>query len=799
MNLLKKLLLYVVIFIVVGVIALYAYLQTTGPDYEGTLTLDGLKQEVTVRYDKYGVPHIEAANEEDAYFALGYVHAQDRLFQMEMLRRAAAGRLSEILGNKLMATDKLFRTLGINQFAEEHSKKFLSSDTAAYQRASFAYLKGLNAFVRNGKTPLEFSIIGIPKEEFTPRDIYLALGFMSFTFAEGLRVDPVLEKIRTEYGDEYLKDLAVQTPSTAVRIRSYKGEVMPHHQDSLISYLQEALNNIPMPLWSGSNGWVIAGSRTQSGKPILANDTHIGFAQPAVWYEAHLEYPGSSFYGHHIAGVPFGFLGNNRFAGWGLTMFENDDMDFYYESINPENPGQVQYKGQWQELDTREEVIKVKGEADVTITVKETPHGPIINDIMGDLVTAKQPVSLWWLLTHDTNEALSAAYRLNHLSSFEEAQSVAAAFSAPGLNVMYADVDGNIAWWAVAKLPKRPKHVVSKFFLDGASGKDDFDGYYDFSKNPQAFNPSWGYVYSANNQPDSVDGVLYPGYYYPRSRAGRIVELISENKKWTVDDVKRVNLDVVSRMHVDIAKEMAAHLQQLNRQDLKDLIDILSAWNGDHQMNDIAPSIYYNLLGHYMALAMKDELGEKAYQSILKTSITKNSFDLLLTNKNSPWWDIVTTKDKKETRADIMSLAADRTIANLQRTSGPNPSDWTWSKIHAVNHPHPLGAVKPLDKFFNVGPIPAPGGSEVINNLHFTIDTTGYFTSDGGPALRKITDFADLDHGVTVSPTGQSGNRMSPHYSDQAQMYVNGESRLMMMNGEEIRKEATSVLVLKPR
>lgn len=797
MKILKRILIALVSLLILIFVGGYIYLQTTAPDYSDNVTLEGLKNEVEVLYDNYGVPHIYAQNEEDAYYALGYVHAQDRLFQMEMLRRAAGGRLSEILGEDLIKVDKLFRTLGINKFAKEHAAKFLSADTADFQKAALAYQKGINQYIKTGKTPLEFTIIGIPKEEFTPEDIYLAVGFMSFGFAEGLRADPVLEKIRTEYGEAYLADFAIETPADAEKIKNYKGVIKNSHGDSLIASLHEALSKIPVPLWSGSNGWVMAGSRTESGYPILENDTHIGFGQPAVWYEAHLEYPGKSFYGHHIAGIPFGLLGNNRFSGWGLTMFENDDADFFKETINPENPNQVKFKDQWEDLLVRKEIIKVKDKPDVELEVRSSRHGALVNGIVENTPN-DQAVALSWVLTKETNLALQAAWLLNHAQSFRDAEKGAATFSAPGLNVMYADVDGNIAWWACAKLPVRPKHVRTKLFLDGASGNDEYLGYYDFTKNPQSVNPPWGYVYSANNQPDSVDGILYPGYYYPKARAGRIVAYLSKDKKWKLDDMKEMNLDVVSISTPAVAKEMAAVLTSLNKSEFGAMINLLQNWNGDHKKTDTAPSVYYNLLSQIYYLAMKDEIGAEALNSILATSVPKNSVNRFIKNDQSPWWDDVKTKDVTETRAMIFEKAALKTLSLLSETCGEKPEEWVWGKIHTLKHNHPLGAVKLLDKFFSVGPFDVDGGNEVLNNLHFELDTTGYFHVNGGPALRKIMDFSSVESGETISPSGQSGNVMSQFYSDQAEMYATCKFRKMLMNRTEIEGVSENKMVLKP-
>lgn len=350
----------------------------------------------------------------------------------------------------------------------------------------------------------------------------------------------------------------------------------------------------------------------------------------------------------------------------------------------------------------------------------------------------------------------------------------------------------------MAKLPIRAKHIASKFFLDGSSGNDEYLGFYDFSKNPQAINPPWGYVYSANNQPDSVEGVLYPGYYYPKGRSGRIKALLEQQSTWEPADFKKVNLDHVSIMHPAVAKEMAAVLKQSSNPAFEALINALNGWDGSHKTTEVAPSVYYNMLSQIYFLAMKDELGDTALRSILATSITKNSYHLLIAHDSSAWWDNVDTKAKKETRQDIFAQAAQNTLALLTKTSGADPAGWTWGKIHTLKHNHPLGKVKLLDPLFSVGPFEVEGGMEVINNLHFYLDTTGYFPATGGPALRKITDLSDVGSGETVSPTGNSGNVMSPFYADQAGMFATGEFRQMLMDRKEIEARSKGKIVLKP-
>jgi penicillin G amidase len=799
MKIFVRILIALVALLVIAGLFLVGYLQTQKPVLHGELNLPGLSNEVEVYYDDYGVPHIYAQHEEDAYYALGYLHAQDRLFQMEMLRRAAGGRLSEILGEDLVNVDKLFRTIGLPQFAKDHAARFMNSDTAAWQRAALAYQKGINHYIKTGKTPIEFTIIGIQKTEFTPEDLYLAIGFMSFGFAEGFNADPVLETIRTEWGEDYLNDIALKTQPDAERIQNYNGQPKPRANAPLISAIAHALDKLPVPLWQGSNGWVISAEKSATGFPILSNDTHIGFAQPAVWYEAHIEYPGFRFYGHHIAGIPFGLLGNNDFCAFGLTMFENDDIDFFLETPNPENPDQVKFKDTWETLTTRKEVIKVKGKPDLILEVKSSRHGPIINGIVENTEKQQNPVALSWLLMMMDNHALKAAYQLDHAASLEDARQAASIFTAPGLNVMYGDTDGNIAWWAAARLPIRGKHVQSKVFQNGSSGDDEYLGYFSFDKNPQAVNPPWGFVYSANNQPDTVDGVAYPGYYYPRSRAERIAELLSADKRFSVEDFQSMMLDVTSHMNADIAHDLADILEKSSAaSSFAALITELRNWNGEDSADRIAPSIFYTLLSNVIFHTMEDELGETALKALLKTSVPKNAYRTLINHEASPWWDDVHTPDVKETREHIIVHAAEHTVESLTAICGREPGSWQWGKIHTLTHAHPLGTVKPLDRFFNIGPFAVSGGSEVINNLQFRLNTSGYFPVDAGPALRKITSFADMENGITVSPTGQSGNIMSPHYSDQAELFATGKFRKMMMNREEITKTAKNRLVLKP-
>ena len=331
------------------------------PNYNDTVRSEQLKAAVEVLYDDYGIPHIYAQNEKDLFFALGYAHAQDRLFQMEILRRLAAGRLSEVLGDATIKVDKLFRTLSFKQYAQYSIAKSYSDPTDSATIAAKAYLAGINHFVTTGKTPIEFDLIGIPKTPFTLEDVELVNAYMAFSFSEGLKAEPVTNLIQQKYGSKYLKDLVLGWSDNMPKIGVSSGA---NHLLSLSTSMMDIEQEAAFPPFHGSNSWILGPSKTKSHKPLFCNDTHIGFSQPSVFYEAHLECPGFSFYGNFLAGTPVAVLGHNQYGGWGLTMSEHDDVDMYREKSNPANRDEVWATDKWQKMDVREEVIKVKGKAD---------------------------------------------------------------------------------------------------------------------------------------------------------------------------------------------------------------------------------------------------------------------------------------------------------------------------------------------------------------------------------------------------------------------------------------------------
>ncbi len=801
MHIIRKTFAILFILLIVAAITILIYLTSQKPQYAGSVQLKGINEKVSITFDFYGVPHIYANNEEDAYFALGYVHAQDRLFQMEMIRRVATGRLSEVFGKDFISIDHFFKTLCLEEQADSSTKMYLSGISQPYQRAAFSYLNGINSFIEKGRTPVEFTMLGIPKQKFIPRDIYLATGYMAFNFAMGFRTDPLMSAIQAKLGNSYLNDLATAyVPGTLLNLN--------YHPDTyttaapMQNTVSAMLDKLPVPPFIGSNGWVLSPKLSSSGKVLFANDTHIGYAQPSVWYEAHIEYPGYSFYGNHLAGFPFAPIGHNHFCSVGLTMFENDDVDFYTERIKKDDKFKVLENKQWVPLKVIEKIVKVKNEPDHKLFVRISQHGPLVQGVMPEWKhITKDAVSVYWTYLKFPSNLVQSTYRLNHAQSMDEVRTVASEITSPGLNIMYGDSTGNIAWYAAARLMKRADKVNPVVLLNGISGKEEVKGFYDFKDNPQSENPPSGFVYSANGQPDSVQGKLYPGYYVPDDRANRIIQLLSDKSIYSIEDMQRINIDAVS---LSATANVKIILEQVNKslanktQTHYNAYKALLAWNGDHQLLDIAPTIYYKLIYWVLAYAMKDELGETDFNAFLKTHVMKNTLPKLINDGNSVWWDNIRTKKFKESRTLIFNEAYDKTINDLVAQLGTDVNNWEWGRVHFLEETHPIGMKKPFNLMFNVGPNSVPGGNEVINNIGFDLNEKGIYKSTFGPAMRIVLDFADIENSKSVLPTGQSGNVMSHYYNDQAVMYNTGKLRKQKMNKKEILSNKTGTLILQP-
>ncbi len=791
MKILKKIFITIISLIAILAIAFYVYSQYQKPIYEGDLQLKNISKTTNVYFDEYGIPHIYAENQKDAMTVLGYVHAQDRLWQMELLRRIAPGRLSEIFGTRALKNDQFFTGLGIDEKSEKAALE-IDKNSQAY-KMSIAYLDGINQYLENGKTPIEFSILGIEKQKFTLKDVYNTFGFMAFSFAMAQKTDPLLTDIRNQFGDKYLKDLGINYEYNPIRLKISREQSQQYIEIS--KSITELMEKSPVAPFVGSNSWVIGGNKTISGKVIFANDPHIEFSQPGTWFEAHISCPEFEIYGFYVAGTPFPLLGHNRNYAYGMTMFENDDCDFFQEENNPENSNQYKTSTGFLDYKKRQKTIKVKDSTSVILNIKETIHGPIINDLIADFKTQK-PVSLSWIFTQQPVKVLESTYGLCHANNIQEFEKAVSILAAPGLNIMYGDAKNNVAWFTTGKLYKLEKGVNPNFILDGSNGIDDKKTFLSYDENPKSINPKNGYVYSSNNMPEAINGYDYPGYYLPEDRAKRISSLLDAKSNWNKTSASQMITDNKSLTATEISKNFISYL---NKKSLSanenQAIKILESWKGTHNLNDIAPTIYNKWIYFYLKNTFEDELGKISFNQLLQTHLVKQIIGNQSKIENSPWWDNLWTKNKVENRQEIFNLSLKQAILSLEKQLGNDVKSWTWNKVHKLEIKHPLSSVALLKPIFGIGIFDIAGSNEVINNNMFNYSDNKMYNVKGGPSCRRIIDFSDIENSLNVLPTGNSGNPFSKHYNDQLQMFVDGKFRKMMMNKEEIMKTSRKLIL----
>ena len=798
MKRLKKLLLGLLILIGLIFLAGFIFLNTLKPTYDGELNLQGVSSDVEVYFDSYGVPHIYAENEEDAMKALGYVHAQDRLWQMELFRRAGSGRLSEIFGDKALETDKFFLSLGIDDYNAKYLAEIDRNDPAIVMAE--AYLDGINQFIESGATPVEFYLTGLEKQNFELKDVFNAVSYMGFTFNKGAR-DIVNTNLVNRLDSTYTAELFDEDLTKVLKI--------PNHKDSTSLILKEldnqitaALDNLPIPELYGSNSWVLSPEKTATGKVLFENDPHISQAQPSVWYEAHLVTPDYEKYGYYLAGVPYPLLSHDRNMAHGLTMLANDDTNFYFEEQHPDDSTLYKYKDEWKKYEYVTKSIVVKDSEPVEFQFKKTHRGPIVNANYANRtrVEGEKEVSMWWLFTHFNNQLVHSLYQINHSKTLEEFKTALPQMHAPGLNVMYGDAVGNVAWFGTARLYRMPEGTSTKFILDGASGEDDPIEFLDFQDNPQSINPSWNYVYSANNQPDSTCNMYVPGYFASsKYRAGRIVDMMEEKKEgWTRKDMANMAFDIELRTGVEQLTGLLAKLSIDGLTDEQvDYVEKLMSWNGEFDLQNTSGLFFEKMREQLHFHLFADEFNSveeyKSYEVQLK-------LDKVYDNALSKWWDDVSTTSKKETKQDIINTAFSSTWKQLTEELGADTKKWTWDRVHFLEHDHPIGSnVASMRKYFNVGPFPVSGTDETLNNQGYKVLEDGAYKVMSIPSTRRIIDFSDIENSISILPTGQSGNPLSKHYNDQAEMYINGEYRKMLMKEEEIKNDSEDVLIFKPK
>lgn len=793
MKMIKRILMILMLLIILILGAIWFYLRYQSPQYSGELILEELHENTEVLFDEYGIPHIYAQNEEDAYFTLGYVQAQERLFQMELYRRLIQGRASEIFGEALISTDKYFLTLGLNKIAEAAAKKHFSPPLDQnYQKPVLAYLRGVNAFVAEDRLPVEFAIIGFKPEPFSVVDMYASLNLTALGFSFAHNDDLLMNYLYHDLGKEYVKDFSTDFIPERKEQQAYVKQLMS-------SQLEMVMNKIGLPIWEGSNAWVLASSKTKSGKALFANDTHIGFSQPAIWYEAHINYPGYEFYGSFLPTVPYGIIGHNRNLAWGMTIFPFDNMDYVkLESFG--DPDSYIYGNDTLDYDFVDHEIKVKGTRSEKFKIQSSNLGPVINDLEPIIDSLyHSDIALNWAIYHLEQTAVQAMYYMNRAQNINEFRAALPLIDIVGLNVMYADIEDNIAWWGCGKIPKRDSLSRSFMFLNSIKGQDRYESFHSFDENPSLVNPDQGFVATANNNPILSGSHFVRGNYLPSDRIHRISQVLSDKNDWDVEACKTLQLDHQSTVKRDLAHLISSLFIDLPKQGLYlQAAEVLSQWDGNYDLNATAPTIFEKMYFHIGQQTLADELGPHMFKRFIKTYLIKKSLAAIIENENSIWWQ---KKDAKElsSRDQILTLAFMITVDELSRDLGSQVEDWTWDKVNSLTLEHPLGKKKPMNLLYNVGPFPVAGGNQVLNKMSSPLSSDPIHLVSSGPALRILIDFADVEGGLNIIPTGQSGNFRSPHYADQAQMFVNGEYRPMLMDPKNLEAGKQRILILSPQ
>ncbi len=771
------------------------------PQVAGTIKVEGLTAPVKVLRDAWGVPQIYAENEHDLFFAQGYVHAQDRLWQMETMRRLGNGTMSAAVGEKAINKDLYYRALGLRRVAEESWSKIDDESRAILE----AYAEGINAYAdthRGLRMPLEFTLLGVDYEPWTPVDSLVYGNLLSRLLSGNLSFELIRLMMTSELGEETVGELF---PASDPEMPLIIPEGVDLYKD--FSGLRfdlwddiEAQAGYPAGDW-GSNDWAVHGDRTASGRPILANDTHLGTLLPSYWYANGLHGGRFDCVGFSFAGVPLIIIGHNQSIAWGTTNLGPDTQDIYLEKLNdPDNPTQYEFKGEWRDLQIIEETIAVKNGDPQTFKVYFTNHGPIINEFSASM-KGGDPIAVRWTLA-DGNSLMRSIFNLNLAANWKEFRDALRDWDTPGQNFVYADTEGNIGYQATGRTPIRVEGHTGMLPVPGWTGEYEWQGYIPFDEMPAVLNPPDGYVATANNKvtPDDYPYILtydwFPGY-----RARRITDLLAASTQHTVETIAAVQADTYSLPAESIRPYMLA-IQPETDQEAK-AIALLRDWDLDLKTDRVGATIYEA----WYVFALRNTIGDEMSDTIETQYLLGNyqrhgtqhvpMMRRLLADPNNAWFDDVTTPDKVETRDDILRRGLVDALAWLSDEYGKDPNNWTWGRAHVVSFSHlTFGSLPVLSNIFNSRTIPARGDAFTVDAMGF--DWSAPFGVGHGVSQRMIVDMADFDRMEIILPTGQSEHLFYSHRADMLQMWQDVQYIPMPFSQTAVEADTQSTLTLQP-
>jgi penicillin amidase len=716
------------------------------PPLEGSESLPALDDSVTVTFDDLGIPRIAARSDADAFRALGYLHARDRLFSMDIMRRAGEGRLAEVLGGAAVSSDRFLRNLAIAPTAEA-ILAILPADT---RRLLDAYVEGVNRWIAEpGRAlPPEFRVLGYQPEPWTAQHSLMIARLMSWDLASAgpeLR----LAELVARFGEARAMELAPWYPGEAATIIAGSSELVPELAAGILASTS----------LRASNSWVISGARSATGKPILANDPHLGLRAPSLWYLASLTTPTLRVAGATLPGLPGVVLGRNQRIAWGLTNISVDDVDYVIERLSADS-SRVLVAGSWELVASRRDSIRVKGRAAVPYTFRRTSHGPLVESRAPGTQPSGEVLALamrW--NAHEPSDELTAVLGIMRAATWADFLAALRGFKSPEQNWIYADVDGNIGYTAAGNIPVR-RSGLGLLPTEGWTDAGRWERYLSFEELPRVLNPAEGFIVTANNKIGNGEWGIgnrssIVAHWELPYRAMRIREMIESDSSITPAEMQRMQMDsvdVFAREYRGLAAQ-AAHAAGR-----ADLAARLQAWDGTTGSDRIEPALFYTWYRVLQRLTFDDEI----------TYRPGGAFHRFLAEGGSPWFDDVTTRDSVETLASL--------AARAMREALPLAEGREWGDIHQTLSPHTLGPARPLEVALrlNVGPFRRAGSP-------FTPNVAGFgeflppFTNTHAASFRQVADLSDTTGTNVIITTGQSGNPLSRRYRNQAPMWLRGE------------------------
>lgn len=764
------------------------------PTTEGTLAAPGLTAPVEVIRDRWGVPSLYAANEHDLFFAQGYVHAQDRLWQMEFNRRLGAGELASMLGPSLVPADKSLRALRIRAAAEAD---WQAADPAT-RKILEAYADGVNAFLKaqGNALPVEMTALGVKPAPWKPVDSLAWSKMLAFSLGQNQTQELMRAKLMAKIGAEGVGQIMPPYPGQERQpmiVSPEAGGYGAAPTSALNTARKEALEKVG-PLLSalfsetivgvGSNNWVVHGSRTATGKPMLANDTHLELNMPSVWYENGLHGGRFQVAGFSLPGVPMVLIGQNQRIAWGISAMCGDSEDFF--EVGPNEPRQ-----------TIHESILVKGGKSVSFDIAVTPHGPILNE--GFDLKGMPPLALRWAAL-DPNRTLDALAGMNLAGDWPAFRKALSNWGAPTLNFVYADVDGNIGYQAAGLIPIRAAGLQGLVPVPVGGPERDWRGYIPFESMPTLLNPAAGFIVTANNK---VVGESYPyliSYDYADPyRAERISERLAALPKATREDMERLQGDVYSGLADTLRPFLLAVKAENPRQ--QKALDLVRDWDLEFKPGSPGATIYFAWYGELIPALYGDEVGDLMNEfRLTAVNQTPRMVDWMKDDPKNPWFDDKTTPGKVETRDDVVKTAFVKAIAMLSEKLGDDPSQWQWGKLHKAIFTHqPFGnsGIPPLVRMFNGNPVPVGGEAFSISSASAAFRRP--FIARFGTTQRLVVDLSDLSRSRVVNSTGQSGLLFHRHRDDQIPLWRDHQYRELDFSREWVDKDAQEKLTLTPK